>query len=48
MLIIFAALIGLDGDAFTRMTAIGCYVIGGIGCVSVAIYHFKTNHKDTV
>jgi len=48
LLIGVAALIGLDGDDFTRMSAIGLYLIGGVGCVFVALYHLKTKQNETL
>jgi len=38
ILIILAANIGLDGDAFSRISAICLYIIGGTGCAVVLLY----------
>jgi len=48
LLIGIAVLIGLDGDDFTRMSAIGFYLIGGIGCALVVLYHLKTKQNETL
>ena len=46
VLIAIGALIGLDGDAFTRFSAIACYAIGSGGCIAVLLYHLKTTANN--